>query len=299
MKRSPEFFAELVAAIAETGSIAAAARVCRCSVSAVWGWLASSAKGEPGFDVEWMGETVPLHIAVKQATRLIGAGILDRFRHRLLHGTEEVCRFQGKTVYKRDPALDHLSDQDLADLGITTRYLRRPDGSFVEERQIVEPPVAAVLAYLSSEYPKVWGAKSTVEINQKSSGVKVVRHEYIQPKPKAPVPLEIVQEAPSLAPPVDDGEDDLSDLLGEESETIEPEPEAIETEPAPIVQAEAEPSPTAPQGLSPLQRELLARLKAGPGATRSAPVRPTGSAVDNFEDGIGPGQPPPGAVRVI
>lgn len=298
-KRSPEFFAELVVATAETGSIAAAAKVCRCSTSAVWGWLSASAKGEPGFDVEWMGETMPLHQAVKQAQRLVSATVLDNFRHRLLHGTDEPAKFQGRQVYKRDPALDHLSDQDLDDLGITTRYLRRPDGSFIEETIHHEPPIQGVLALLAAEFPKVWGAKSTMEINQKSSGVKVIRHEYGQPKPKAPVSVEIVQEVPALAPPSLD-DDDLSDLLGD-SEPIEPEPEAIELpepEPQPVMQEESEQIPPQ-QGLTELQRELLSRLKAGPGATRSAPVRPTGAAVDNFEDGVGPGQPRPGGVKVL
>ncbi|UGX93687.1 hypothetical protein G6321_00050295 [Bradyrhizobium barranii subsp. barranii] len=295
-KRSPEFFAELVAAIAQTGSIAAAAKACRCSVSSVWGWLSSSAKGEPGFDVDWMGETVPLHQAVKQAQRLVSAAILDRFRSRLLHGTDEVARFQGRTVFRRDPALDHLDDKSLEQLGITTRYLKDAEGNFIPEMIHHEPPVQGVLALLAAEFPKVWGAKSTVEINQKSSGVKIVRHGYDQPK--APVPVEVVQEAPALAPPSVD--DDLSDLLGEESEPVEPEPEAIELpvpEPQPVIQAEPEPPP--PTGLTELQRELLSRLKAGPGSTRSAPVRPTGGAADNFEDGVGPGQPRPGGVKVL
>ncbi|QPF91479.1 hypothetical protein [Bradyrhizobium commune] len=297
-KRSPEFFSELVAAIAETGSIAAAAKVCRCSTSAVWSWLASSAKGEAGFEVEWMGETVPLHVAAKQATRLVSANILDRFRHRLL-GTEEVCRFQGKTVYKRDPALDLYSDQDLEDLGITTRYLKDADGNFVEERQFVQPPVAAVLAYLAAEWPKTWSARSTSTVEIKSTGVQVIKHEYGQAKPKASVPVEIVQEAPTLAPPSPVevvADDDLADLLGEESEPVELEP-IMQEEPTPVVAAEPEPVPSTPtQGLTELQRELLSRLKAGPGATRSAPVRPTGGAADHREDGIGAGQPLPGAV---
>lgn len=299
-KRGPEFFAQLVAAVAETGSIAAAAKVCRCSTSSVWGWLSASAKGEAGFEVEFMDEVMPLHAAVKQAQRLVSANILDRFRSRLLHGSNEIARFQGKTVYKRDPALDHLSDQDLEDLGITTRYLRRPNGSFVEEVVHHEPPIQGVLAYLAAEFPKVWGSNSTVEINQKSSGVKVIRHEYGQSKPKAPVPIEVVQEAPTLAPSNDDN---LSDLLGEESEPVEAAPEASELrgpEPQPAIQAEPEPaSPPPPQGLTELQRELLSRLKAGPGTTRSAPVRPTGAAVDNFEDGVGPGEPRPGGVKVL
>ncbi|QQO14964.1 hypothetical protein JJB99_01870 [Bradyrhizobium diazoefficiens] len=249
-----------------------------------------------------MGETIPLHVAAKQATRLIGASILDRFRHRLLHGTEEVCRYQGRTIYRRDPALDHLSDQDLEDLGILTRYLKDAEGNFIKETQHVEPPVAAVLAFLASEYPRTWGAKSTLEVNQKSSGVKVIRHEYGQPKPKAPVPVEVVQQAPALTPPspVDnEDDDDLSDLLGAELEAVGPDP-VMQEEPAPVVQAKPEPPPppTPAQGLTELQRELLGRLKAGPGATRSAPVRTTG-AVDNFEDGVGPGQPREGGVKIL
>lgn len=295
-KRGPEFFSELIAAIAETGSIAGAARVVGCSKAAVWGWLSASGRGEPGYEVEYNGETMPLHQAVKQAQRLVSFTILENFRHRLLHGTDEIARFQGKTVYRRDPALDHLSDQDLEDLGITTRYLRDANGDFIPEMIHHEPSVQGVLALLAAEFPKTWGNKSTVEISSKSTGVKVVEHRYS--KPKVPVRVEVLEEATALAAPSSQVEDDLSDLLGEES--AESADDAPPINPDPVVAAQ--PAETVarppPQPLSPLQRELLARLKAGPGATRAAPVRPTGAA-DNFEDGVGAGQPKPGGVKVL
>ncbi|MET4216955.1 hypothetical protein ABIB00_002152 [Bradyrhizobium sp. LB14.3] len=292
-KRNPEFFAELIDAIAETGSIAAAARAVACSKAAVWGWLSASGRGEPGYEVEYNGERMPLHQAVKQAQRLVSFTILEQFRHRLLHGTDEPAKFQGRQVFRRDPALDQFSDQDLEVFGITTRYLRDANGDFIPEMIHHEPSVQGVLALLAAEFPKTWGNKSTVEINSKSTGVKVVEHRYA--KPRAPVPVEVL-EATALAPPSFRVEDDLSELLGDES--------AKSVDDAPLIKPEyvVAPQPAEPvappQPLSPLQRELLARLKAGPGATRAAPVRPAGAA-DNFEDGVGADHPKPGGAKVL
>lgn len=309
-KRSPEFFAELVAAIAETGSIAAAAKVCRCSVSAVWGWIASSAKGEPGFNVEWMGETVPLHQAVKQAQRLVSATILDNFRNRLLRGTDEIARFQGRTVYRRDPALDHLSDRDLEDLGIATRYLKDADGNFIPEMIHQEPPIQGVLALLAADFPKQFGSRQTIEVNSRSSGVQVVKHQYAQPKPLPVSVQEVAPVAAIEAPIVDVEPEDLSDILGE-PESAEPGPvvEAVAPPPAeprtpPPVADSVTPQPAEPaKALSSLQRDLLDRLARRAGADRASAImappigRPEPDDVDPRRTGAG--GPPPGATKVV
>lgn len=311
MKREPELLQKLVDGITETGTIKNACRMYGVSNGAFFNWCKQSASdGGEEFMVSVGEEQMLFHEAVKMAQRQVSFEILENFRYRLLHGTHEVARFQGKTVYMRDPSLDHLSDQDLEDLGITSRYLRDANGEFIPEIIHHEPSVQATLAFLASEFPKQWGNKSTVEINQRSTGVQVVKHQYAQPKP-LPAPVQEVAPVAAIESPIIDVEpDDLSDILGEPlAESAEPAPvaaaPAADPRTPPPVAEPVTPPPAAPaKPLSDLQRDLLDRLARRPGADRASAVmtppigRPEPDDVDPRRTGAGSG-PPPGAVKVV
>ncbi|MCK1346028.1 hypothetical protein [Bradyrhizobium sp. CW11] len=307
MKREPELLQKLVDGIQEYGTIKNACRACGVSKAAFFNWCKQSGSdGGEEFMVSVGEERMLFSDAVRMAQRQVSFEVLESFRLRLLRGTDEISRFQGKTVYKRDPALDHLSDQDLEDLGITTRYLRDADGEFIPETIHHEPSVQGVLAFLAAEFPKQWGNKSTVEINQRSTGVQVVSHRFA-PKPSLPPVQEVAPVAAIDAPiidvePDDVGPDDLADLLGEELVAEQPElaPVAKLVAPAPVT----EPRLARPAQVSELTRDLLDRLARRPGADRAAPLmspsvfRPEADDLDPRRTGAGSG-PPPGAIKVV
>lgn len=309
MKREPELLQKLVDGIAETGTIKNACRMYGVSNGAFFNWCKQSASaGGQEFMVSVGEEQMLFHEAVKTAQRQVSFEILENFRYRLLNGTHEVARFQGKTVYRRDPSLDHLSDGDLEDLGITSRYLRDANGEFIPEIIHHEPSTQATLAFLASEFPKQWGNKQTIEVNSRSSGVQVVK--YAQPKP-SPVPVqEVVPVAAIEAPIVDVEPEDLTDILGEPlAESGEPAPVAASPvaeprTPPPVAEPVTLPPGEPAKPLSDLQRDLLDRLARRPGADRASAVmtppigRPEPDDVDPRRTGAGSG-PPPGAIKVV
>ncbi|MET4045347.1 hypothetical protein ABIC03_007079 [Bradyrhizobium sp. RT6a] len=302
MKREPELLQKLVDGIQEYGTIKNACRACGVSKAAFFNWCKQSGSGGgEEFMVSVGEEPLLFHEAVKVAQRQVSFEILENFRYRLLHGTDEVARFQGRTVWRTDPRVAHLSDQDLTDLGITTRYLRDADGEFIPETIHHEPSVQGVLAFLAAEFPKQWGNKSSVEINQRSTGVQVVSHRFAS-KPSLPPVQEVARVAAIDAPIIDIEPDDLADLLGEEpvGEQAQPALAAKPIAPAP----NAEPQPVQPAQVSELTRDLLDRLARRPGADRAAPVmspsvfRPEADDLDPRRTGAGSG-PPPGAIKVV
>jgi hypothetical protein len=304
MKRNGELLQQLVDGIAEFGSIKNACRACFVSKAAFFNWAKQSAtNGGEEYMVSVGDESMLFHEAIKMAQRQVSFDILENFRLKLLRGgSYEPAKFQGKTVYKRDPALDHLSDQDLQDLGIVTRYLRGPDGEFLPEQVFTEISTQALLAFLASEF-KQWGNKQTIEVRSQSTGVQIVKPQYA-PRPS----LALVQEVAAIEAPIVDVEpedvesDDLSDILGEEPVT---EPELVaETPPIappPIVQPARPAEPAKP--LTELQLDLLERLKRRPGADRASPVTAQPVFRPELDDSdprrTGAGSPPPGAIRVV
>jgi hypothetical protein len=310
MKREPELLQKLIDGITDYGTIANSCRVHGVSNGAFFNWCKlSKSEGGDEFRVSIGDEPMLFHEAVQMAQRQVSFEILENYRYRMLHGRDEVARFQGKTVYRRDPALDHLSDQDLADLGITTRYLRDANGQFIPEVIHHEPSVQGVLAFLAAEFPRQWGAKSTVEINQRSTGVQVVKHQFASKQSLAPVqviaptPPVVAIEAPIDGDTtiVDVEPDDLSDILGEAPESAE----SVAAIPPPAEPAAATPPPAEPaKVISSLQRDLLARLAQRPGANRAPAVvmpnvgRPEADDLDSRRVGSS-FVPPSGAVKMV
>ncbi|OSI70870.1 hypothetical protein [Bradyrhizobium canariense] len=299
MKREPELLQKLVDGISETGTIANSCRLNGVSNGAFFNWCKlSKSEGSSEFVVAMGEEPMPFHEAVQMAQRQVSFQILENFRYRLLNGTNEVARYQGRAQYQRFAELDGWSDAEIRELGLE-RYRRDPiTGEFMPELIHHEPSTQAVLAFLASEFPKQWGNKQTIEVNSRSQGVQVVRHPFA-PKP-SPV-LEIAAPTMIEAPiDVEPHEDDLTDILGDASAPVKP----VTTPPVaePIVATAAPSEPAKP--LSDLQRDLLDRLARRPGADRACVLgmpnvgRPEADDLDPRRTGAGFVHPL-GAVKMV
>lgn len=304
MKREPELLQQLVDGIQEYGTIKNSCRACGVSNGAFFNWCKQSASdGGEGFMVSIGEEPMLFHEAVKMAQRQVSFEILENFRYRLLRGTDEVARFQGKTVYQRFGELDGWSDAEIRELGLE-RYKRDPStGEFLPELIHHEPSTQATLAFLASEFPRQWGAKQTIDVNSRSTGVQVVKHQFA-PKP-LPVPIQEIAPKPvqRIEAPIDVEPDDLSDILGDVTESAEPvRPATQSADPATPPRAEPVP-PQPPKPLNDLTRDLLTRLAQRPGANRATmampPVgRPEPDDSDPRRTGAGT-TPPPGAIKMV
>lgn len=313
MKREPELLQKLVEGIQEYGTINNACRACGVSNGAFFNWCKQSTTiGGEEFMVSIGDEPMPFHEAVRIAQRCVSFDILESYRYRMLHGTDEVARFQGKTVYQRFPELDGWSDDDIRGLGLE-RYKRDPvTGEFMPELIHHEPAIQGVLALLAAEFGSLYGNKQTIEVNSRSTGVQVVKHQFA-PKPRA---VQEITSAPPIATieaPIDaeatdivaddlsDTEpDDLSDLLREAPRSAEPV-----TPPPPALPTGATPPPgQVAKPLSELQRDLLDRLARRPGAARASAVvmpdvgRPEADDLDPRRTGAG-SVPPANAIKMV
>ncbi|MET4290935.1 hypothetical protein ABIB06_002440 [Bradyrhizobium sp. LB8.2] len=313
MKRDPELLQKLIDGITETGTIKNACRMHGVSNGAFFNWCKQSTTiGDEEFMVSIGDEPMLFHNAVRSAQRAVSFEILENFRYRMLHGTDEVARFQGKTVFQRFPELDGWSDDEIREVGLE-RYKRDPlTGDFMPELIHHEPVMQGVLALLAAEYGSLFGNKQTIEVNSRTTGVQVVKHQFA-PKPRpvqeiAPAPPIATIEAPIDAEATDivtndlsDTEpDDLSDVLGEAPRSAEPV-----TPPPPTLPTGATPPPGQPaKPLSELQRDLLDRLARRPGAARASAVvmpnvgRPEADDLDPRRTGAG-SAPPANAIKMV
>lgn len=310
MKRDPELLQKLIDGIQEYGTIKSACRASGVSNGSFFSWCKLSAsEGGEEFVVSVGEEPMLFHEAVRTAQRSVSFEILESYRYRMLHGTDEVARFQGKTVYQRFPELDGWSDDEIREVGLE-RYKRDPlTGEFMPELIHHEPVMQGVLALLAAEFGKLYGNKQTIEVSSRSTGVRVVKHQFA-PKP----PLAGVQDIGPALPiaaigaPVDleatdlcDLEpDDLSDVLGEAPLSAEP---VTPPPPAQPAVATRPPAQTA-KPLSDLQRDLLDRLARRPGAARASAVvmpnvgKPEADDLDPRRTGAG-SAPPPYAIKMV
>lgn len=251
--------------------------------------MAQSSKGHPDFVIEFMEETLQFADAIKAARRIALINLAGKFEHRMYNGHDEPVFFQGKPTWVEDESLVGLDDETLKILGLPDRFLR-VNGKRVQHVIHHEPPIAGQIKILEAHF-KQYAQKSELNINQKvSGGVTVV--DARKPKTQA-LPLPVAQIA-APSPPVqevaeppeeyrgddvanDDDDDDLSDILGEakpiEAGEIEAQPEP---EPKPLV--------TERLGFSDLERDLLARLRAGPANPRPTAIVNTGNSGNRADD---------------
>jgi hypothetical protein len=283
MKKSPETFAAICEAICNSPSYANAARAVGIGEATLWRWIGLSQNGDSDFVFEWMGEQVPLHVAMKSARKMAAAGIIQNLEHRALHGDNLQSFYKGQPQWQLDPALFSWSDDELQALGMD-RYQRDEKGKLIPVIIHTPPPVALALAVASAHYPKMYGNHSEVTVNNRNSGVTTVKHVYGDKAKALPAPVEI------LAPPIATTDDDLSDLLGEEpieagefseepsadsAEFVEAAAEPVASPPPQPVPEPAPPAPTKTDArfgnMTPEQMAILGRLRANAPASVTQP----------------------------
>jgi hypothetical protein len=133
------------------------------------------------------------HEAVRQAQTVYYNSLVQHVEHYAMFGKVKETRYKGERVYRKNPEYDLLTDEELKERGIETRYLRDPiTGDFVVETEHHDAPVQLQIAVLQARAPKIYSTKISHDVTHtKNVGVTV-----IQP-PKVPPPVE------ALPPPID------------------------------------------------------------------------------------------------
>jgi hypothetical protein len=199
------------------------------------------------------------HRSLMQATV---SEILDGALTRARDGVFTVSKFQGQTVYQRNPKhwpasipkeLRDADDETLMICGYEPRLIYDADGNPMPEVEWRAPPNELVIATLSS-YERRWSKKVTVDHNHQVGGSVVVAHSLGSMPRKAleraaPPMLEVIAEPAVM--------NEIVETTMVEEPPGADEPEAAE--PAPAVAPAPTPSPR--DGLSDLQRDLLARAR--------------------------------------
>ncbi len=307
-------------------SQAEAARRCDVSVATYWSWISQSQKGNLDFVIAYCEESMTFHEAVKLARKIALHDVLGKYEQRMHEGTREKVFFQGRPQWKEREDCAGLDDQTVMLLFGTDRWERDANGQRIQLEIVHAPPIAGVIKLLEANFPKQYGQKSTVDINQRINlGVTTISR---QPKPSLPV--EILPPLPAISAPTvtddvgDNDGDDLSELLGEEPQDIQAAYVEIE-QPADIQAADVEieepkkdpmvsqpapaPAPTIVNprfgALTPEQAAILGRLRANIPVT--APQQPNAivgkfSAVDPDDTDarrVGMGGIPKGGSKIV
>lgn len=196
------------------------------------------------------------------------ADIEANARLRARDGTLHVVRFRGETVYRRDPAL--VGRPWLIELlGLPDDLLRDPKTGLPQpELEWCAPPAELVDKVLAAN-SKLYSKRSTIDANVRVSGgvlvVPTALPAQSQPRPAIAAPLPVVEVLESVSNTEPERDEDVSVLPS----SPEPAAPVVIQEPAP------EPyKPTASAAMSPLQRDLLARLRGDPLERSANPVSP-------------------------
>ena len=274
-KMSAETFTALADAVAASLPYEAAARSVGLSEASLWRWIKESKNGNPAFVFEYQGERMALHEVLKQNASIGHVAILQSAEHRARYGVWTQSHYKGRPQYQEDPRYYGWSDEDFELLGIdpSQRWLRDEDGALVPVMIWEPPPVQLLQTVLAARFPKVYGHKQQIEVNQKQTGVTVVKHQFERP-PEIAKPVEVI------AAPILDAEPEATfeEIAPEEIKSaLHPECSADLPEPVPVEEPEAMPepghNPEIKKEYSPLraQLEALARARAAAGPQ---PVRP-------------------------
>jgi hypothetical protein len=297
-KKSPETMHAVLAAIEENPNVLKACTRAGISNATFWSWISQSQRGNHDFVLpEYLGsENVAFHDAFAMARKMAIATAVLAMEERAMHGHTEISMYKGAPVYKIDPAKEFESDEVLTLLyGTTDRYLRDENGDKVPYTIHHAPPIALSLAVSGAHFPQLYGNKTTIEHVSNNLGSKrIPNSKPLVPSAAQPLtPNEVEQKrieisnrpaglpASGFADDEEIDEGEYSDVASED----ETENEIENPEPAP------RPSPPAPQpraAMSELERDLLARLKAGPTNPRPNAMPNTGYA------GPRAGDPPEG-----
>ena len=269
-KKSPEHFAAYLDVLQGTCSYAETSRALGQSESTIYRWLSDSKKAgaHPEEPSEFLfaygedGEAKWFHQHVKDCITTSIEEIEAAARGRARYGTWTIAKFQGRTVFQIDP--------DLEQLGFTGPEAYKRDAVTGEPlpELVWTPPSTDLVQMILQAHSKKYRRQSSISMdvnNRVSGGVMIIGGN----KPavqnithQAPLPLlEIIEEA-DAEPLRTEQSQPFDDAEGDEEQA------AAACEPAPV---QRQPS-AASRPLTELQRDLLNRVKAGPGsAERMAP----------------------------
>jgi hypothetical protein len=205
MKRGPTTFRALCEVLTKDPRFFAACEKMKVRESTGYRWLLRSKASDPEFSFTWLDTTpVWFHDAVKQAQTMYYNSLIQTVEHYALYGRTRETRFKGRTVYKTNPEYDLLSDEQLLERGITSRYLRDPITlDFIPEVEHVDAPVQLQLAVLQARAPRIYSTKvSHSHEVTRNLGVTIIQPPKIAP-PALPSPDVVDGEFTEAKPKLD------------------------------------------------------------------------------------------------
>src|ERR1035437_4642429 len=302
--------------------LSVAARKIGVTTMTIYRWLKLSREGKDFQKINWCGEVGSFHQFYEYAQHA-QINDIEQTAKKNATGFDEVVTHDGAIQYQIDPNLIGMDDEMLADFGYPDRYLRI-DGKVQPLTVKRKASDALVLRMLSAHKPERYAERSTLNVNMKVGGVL-----RLQRPDEMPVKTLEQQSDGSFA--LDDASvnDDpatkTSTMLAlgrpaRSSEEFDQWNANKEFEAAPVTFVKADGSRTVTKAelplpgdkpLTPLQADLLRRAQqppahprptampaSAPAAAALAPVTKPYTMRGNQAEGIGPGVPAPGGMKV-
>lgn len=245
--KSPAFLREYVRVHHQVVSHAEACRrLGGIDQSTVFIWLRKSkeAAERKDYPSEWLvevdGETKYFHEYCARAfSDCYQTGVANAFV-RFRDGVKTTLTYQGHVCYKINPDWLDEGMRFILGLGEGDKYLRDKDGNMIPETIVQPPSTDLALALMAAHQPKIYGKRSTVDVNQNvSGGVMVVGGPKQPAQIAAPLPMlqEVVQEAEQEPERVPSDDPDLS---VSDTDPAEPQDAPVDDDDDDIVPATAE-----------------------------------------------------------
>jgi hypothetical protein len=322
MRKSTENMLIVLNSLVDNPKLSVAARKIGVSTMTLYRWLKLSRDGAEEFqNIEWCGERGSFHQFYEYALHA-QINEIEQTAKKNATGFDEVVTHDGAIQYQIDPTLVGMSDEMLADFGYPDRYLRI-DGKVQPLTVKRKPSDALVIKMLSAHKPELYGERSRVDVNMRVGGVLRLQ------RPDEMVKTIEHQQAETFALDDADADEDQSAktstmlALGRPARTsaeFDRWNANKEFEAAPVTFVKADGSRTVTKAelplpgdkpLTPLQADLLRRAQQPPAHPRPtaaaststqpsalAPVARPYTTRGNQAEGIGPGAPAPGGMKV-
>jgi hypothetical protein len=273
-KKSVETFRDYLRVLESQLSYASTSRILKISQRLIFVWLGESKRAAAAGDTASiylfkLDEDDPdegwFHNFCRDVCSASVEEIESGARQRARDGVFQNSKFQGRTVYRQDPAL--IGKPWLVDLLDLSDDLLRDERGMAVPEQVWTPPsnelALGILAAYSKRYRKQTQGGG-VQVNV-GGGVQIVGGE--RPQITAPQPLPMVQIIKQDAEPAEFEEiseaEQLAEMLGaapdEPDDNVEPTPDGVGVIDRTAV-ASIGPRPVVPQGM---QREFQALVDRG------------------------------------
>jgi hypothetical protein len=206
MKHNPTIFRAICEILTKDPRFFKACERVKIRESTGYRWLLrSKAQVDPAFQFVWL-DAAPIwfHEGVVRGQAVYHNSLIQSVEHFALYGRTRETRFKGRTVYKTNPEYDLLTNEQLLERGIETRYLRDPiTMDFIPEVEHVDAPVQLQLAVLQARAPRIYSTKvSHSHEVTRNLGVTIIQPPKIPP-PALPSPDVVDGEFTEAKPRVD------------------------------------------------------------------------------------------------